>query len=150
MRLTLVFFSDVKVPVENLIGEEGKGWTYAKFLLAHERFGIASVGASKRQLLRLKEIVNDLDDESLTDKVSQLEIDVMALEFTELRLLSELEGGGNPGAESSILKIKGTEIQQRLTQLFVEALENLLFLRFPEGFLSNVKPMTRIHQRSFV
>ena len=81
-----VFFSDVKVPVENLIGEEGKGWTYAKFLLAHERFGIASVGASKRQLLRLKEIVNDLDDESLTDKVSQLEIDVMALEFTELRL----------------------------------------------------------------
>ena len=116
-----VFFSDVNVPVENLIGEEGKGWTYAKFLLAHERFGIASVGASKRQLLRLKEIVNDLDDESLTDKVSQLEIDVMALEFTELRLLSELEGGGNPGAESSILKIKGTEIQQRLTQLFVEA-----------------------------
>ena len=71
--------------------------------------------------MRLKEIVNDLDDESLTDKVSQLEIDVMALEFTELRLLSELEGGGNPGAESSILKIKGTEIQQRLTQLFVEA-----------------------------
>ena len=136
-----VFFSDVKVPVENLIGEEGKGWTYAKFLLAHERFGIASVGASKRQLLRLKEIVNDLDDASLTDKVSQLEIDVMALEFTELRLLSELEGGGNPGAESSILKIKGTEIQQRLTQLFVEAAgEFAVPYGGPEGFMSNVKP----------
>ena len=130
-------FSDVKVPIENLIGEEGKGWTYAKFLLAHERFGIASVGASKRQLLRLKEIVNDLDNESLTDKVSQLEIDVMALEFTELRLLSELEGGGNPGAESSILKIKGTEIQQRLTQLFVEAsTENLLFLMVAQKVFS--------------
>ena len=136
-----VFFSDVKVPVENLIGEEGKGWTYAKFLLAHERFGIASVGASKRQLLRLKEIVNDLEDESLTDKVSQLEIDVMALEFTELRLLSELEGGGNPGAESSILKIKGTEIQQRLTQLFVEAAgEFAVPYGGPEGFMSNIKP----------
>ena len=116
-----VFFTDVKVPAENLIGEEGKGWTYAKFLLAHERFGIAGVGASKRQLERLKEISKDLGDDDLIAKVSQLEIDIMALEFTELRLLSALEGGGNPGAESSILKIKGTEIQQRLTELYVEA-----------------------------
>ena len=97
-----VFFTDVKVPAENLIGEEGKGWTYAKFLLAHERFGIAGVGASKRQLERLKEISKDLGDDDLIAKVSQLEIDIMALEFTELRLLSALEGGGNPGAESSL------------------------------------------------
>ena len=136
-----VFFTDVKVPAENLIGEEGKGWTYAKFLLAHERFGIAGVGASKRQLERLKEISKDLGDDDLIAKVSQLEIDIMALEFTELRLLSALEGGGNPGAESSILKIKGTEIQQRLTELFVEAAgEFAIPYGGPDGYGSNVKP----------
>ena len=136
-----VFFTDVKVPAENLIGEEGKGWTYAKFLLAHERFGIAGVGASKRQLERLKEISKDLGDDDLIAKVSQLEIDIMALEFTELRLLSALEGGGNPGAESSILKIKGTEIQQRLTELFVEAAgEFAIPYGGPDGYGSNIKP----------
>ena len=136
-----VFFTDVKVPAENLIGEEGKGWTYAKFLLAHERFGIAGVGASKRQLERLKEISKDLGDEDLIAKVSQLEIDIMALEFTELRLLSALEGGGNPGAESSILKIKGTEIQQRLTELFVEAAgEFAIPYGGPDGYGSNIRP----------
>ena len=136
-----VFFTDVKVPAENLIGEEGKGWTYAKFLLAHERFGIAGVGASKRQLERLKEISKDLGDDDLIAKVSQLEIDIMALEFTELRLLSALEGGGNPGAESSILKIKGTEIQQRLTELYVEAAgEFAIPYGGPDGYGSNVKP----------
>ena len=129
------------MPAENLIGDEGKGWTYAKFLLAHERFGIAGVGASKRQLERLKEISKDLGDDDLIAKVSQLEIDIMALEFTELRLLSALEGGGNPGAESSILKIKGTEIQQRLTELFVEAAgEYALMYPGPHGYESNDKP----------
>lgn len=136
-----VFFTDVKVPAENLIGEEGKGWTYAKFLLAHERFGIASVGASMRQLNRLKDIVADLDNDDLKKKVSELEISLSALEITELRLLSALENGGSPGAESSILKIKGTEMQQQLTELFVEASgEYALMYPGPNGYENNDKP----------
>ena len=117
-----VFFSDVKVPAENLVGEEGKGWTYAKFLLAHERFGIAGVGASMRQLNRLKDIIAKLDNSELQRKVNELEIGLSAIEITELRLLSALENGGHPGAESSILKIKGTELQQTISELFVEML----------------------------
>ena len=136
-----VFFSDVKVPVENLVGEEGKGWTYAKFLLAHERFGIASVGASMRQLNKLKSIIADLDNAELQKKVSKLEVSLSALEITELRLLSALENGGHPGAESSILKIKGTEMQQHLSELFVEAAgEYALMYPGPHGYESNDKP----------
>ena len=136
-----VFFTDVKVPAKNLIGEEGKGWTYAKFLLAHERFGIAGVGASMRSLNRLKDIISQLDNEDLQRKVNQLEIDLSAIEITELRLLSALENGGHPGAESSILKIKGTEMQQALSELFVEASgEYALMYPGPHGYENNYKP----------
>ena len=136
-----VFFTDVVVPAENLVGEEGKGWTYAKFLLAHERFGIAAVGASMRQLSRLKEVVSKLDNQDLDKKVAEIEISISALELTELRLLSALENGGHPGAESSILKIKGTEIQQGLTEIFVEAAgEYALMYPGPHGYGSNDKP----------
>ena len=136
-----VFFTDVKVPVENLIGEEGKGWTYAKFLLAHERFGIASVGASLRQLNKLKKIVSELDNPELDKKICELEVSLSALEITELRLLSALENGGHPGAESSILKIKGTEMQQNISQLYVEAAgEYAIMYPGPHGYSSNDKP----------
>ena len=136
-----VFFTDVKVPVENLIGEEGKGWTYAKFLLAHERFGIASVGASMRQLNKLKKIVSELDNPELDKKIRELEVSLSALEITELRLLSALENGGHPGAESSILKIKGTEMQQNISQLYVEAAgEYAIMYPGPHGYSSNDKP----------
>ena len=136
-----VFFTDVKVPAKNLIGEEGKGWTYAKFLLAHERFGIAGVGASMRSLNRLKDIVAKLNNEDLQRKVNQLEVDLSAIEITELRLLSALENGGHPGAESSILKIKGTEMQQALSELFVEASgEYALMYPGPHGYENNEKP----------
>ena len=136
-----VFFTDVKVPVENLVGEEGKGWTYAKFLLAHERFGIAAVGASMRALNQLKEVVSELNNSDLDKKVAEMEIAISALEMTELRLLSDLENGGHPGAESSILKIKGTEIQQGLTELFVEAAgEYALMYPGAGGYGSNDKP----------
>ncbi|MEO0467008.1 MAG: acyl-CoA dehydrogenase family protein [Pseudomonadota bacterium] len=124
-----VWLTDVRVPVENRVGEENMGWTYAKFLLAHERSGIAGVARSKRGVERLKEIASTelLDGDALikdTDfarKVSQLEIDLTALEFTELRTLARESEGKGPGPESSILKIKGTEIQQRLTELTLEA-----------------------------
>ncbi|MGP1281378.1 MAG: acyl-CoA dehydrogenase family protein [Parasphingopyxis sp.] len=123
------WLTDVRVPVENLVGEENKGWTYAKFLLAHERSGIAGVARSKRGVEQLREIAKAemLDGEPLISdfdfarKVSQLEIDLAALEITELRTLAGEQAGRGPGPESSILKIKGTEIQQRLTELTLEA-----------------------------
>ena len=138
-----VWLTDVRVPVENLIGEENKGWTYAKFLLQHERSGIAGVARSKRGIERLREIAaNQLDNgkpllenKDFADKISQLEIDLTALEFTELRSLAGESAGKGPGLESSLLKIKGTEIQQRLTELVLEAAGNYgspYFRGFPE------------------
>jgi alkylation response protein AidB-like acyl-CoA dehydrogenase len=125
-----VFFDNVKVPAQNLVGEEHKGWTYAKFLLGNERTGIARVGASKRELKKLKEIVvaERADGAPLAasprfrDKLASLEIELMALEITNLRMIAAMRGGKGPGPESSILKIKGSEIQQRLTELAMEAL----------------------------
>ena len=124
-----VFFEDVRVPVENLVGEENKGWTYAKFLLGHERTGIAAVARSKRNLKRLKDIARAetvdgeplITDPDFSRKLAELEIDLTALEYTDLRTLAQLAKGGHPGPESSILKIRGSEIQQRITELAMEA-----------------------------
>ncbi|HEX7757863.1 MAG TPA: acyl-CoA dehydrogenase family protein [Caulobacteraceae bacterium] len=125
-----VFLDNVKVPVENRIYEENKGWTCAKALLLHERTGIAGVARSKRNLERLREMSATergddagplLADPFFKRKVAELEIDLTALEFTELRTLAGESSGQGPGPESSILKIKGTEIQQRLTDLALEA-----------------------------
>jgi len=124
-----VWLTDVRVPAANLIGEENKGWTYAKFLLAHERSGIAGVARSKRGVEQLKEIAASemldgkplIEDMGFATKISQLEIDLSALEITELRTLAGEQAGKGPGPESSLLKVKGTEIQQRLTELTLEA-----------------------------
>ena len=137
------WLTDVRVPVENLVGVENKGWTYAKFLLAHERSGIAGVARSKRGIAKLKQIASTevidgaplISDDSFARKISQLEIDLTALEFTELRTLAGEAQGKGPGPESSILKVKGTEIQQRLTQLTLEAVGSYgapYFRGFPE------------------
>jgi len=140
-----VFFSDVKVPAENLIGQEGKGWTYAKFLLAHERFGIAGVPNQKYSLKLLKERTKDFADDDLKKKIADYEIELLALEFTELRTLAALANGGHPGAESSIIKIKGTELQQRLTEMYVEAAgQYILPYEGPEGFNSNNTPASNV------
>ncbi|MBO0332285.1 acyl-CoA dehydrogenase family protein [Sneathiella sp. CAU 1612] len=128
--LNEVFFEDVRVPVANRIGEENKGWTYAKFLLGNERTSIARVGRSKRQVERLKEIAKTercggralSEDPDFINKLTRIEVDLMALEFTELRMLSMIANGKQLSAEPSLLKIKGTEIQQRLTSLLVESL----------------------------
>jgi hypothetical protein len=125
-----VFFDNVKVPVANRVGEENKGWTYAKFLLVNERSGIAGVARSKKAVERLKEIAGAelldgtplVEDEDFAKKIADLEIDLAALEFTELRTLAEESKGHMAGPESSILKIRGTEIQQRITELTVEAI----------------------------
>ncbi len=122
-----VFFEDVEVPVENLIGEENHGWTYAKYLLGHERTSIAGVGRSKRELESLKRLAARrrvrgrplLDDPVFADQVARLEIELMALELTVLRVASA--GSAAPGALASALKITGTEVQQRLTELMMKA-----------------------------
>lgn len=125
-----VFFEDVRVPVTGLIGKENEGWTYAKVLLGHERSGIAGVARSQQQIERLKKIAADayedgrplLEDPDFAHKLSSLEVELLALEYTDLRTLAALSAGKSPGPESSILKIKGTEIQQRITELMIEAM----------------------------
>lgn len=124
-----VWLDNVKVPVANRIGEENKGWTCAKFLLSHERAGIAGVARSKRGVQRLKDLARMerdgesslLKDPDFSRNIAELEIDLTALEFTELRTLAGEAAGKGPGLEASILKIKGTDIQQRLTELTMEA-----------------------------
>jgi alkylation response protein AidB-like acyl-CoA dehydrogenase len=140
-----VWLDNVKVPVENRIYEENKGWTCAKFLLAHERTGIAGVARSKRGIERLKGIAKtELDGNGqpllanpfFRRKVAELEVDLSALEFTELRTLAGEASGKGPGPESSLLKVKGTEIQQRITELVMEAAGHYAapyFRQFPDA-----------------
>ena len=125
-----VFLDGVRVSKANLVGKEGKGWTYAKFLLGNERTGIAAVADSKRRVLRLKDIARGelcdgrplIDDPSFRTKLAAVEIDLMSLEYTNLRVLADEQGGRGPGPEASMLKIKGSEIQQTINELAVEAL----------------------------
>ena len=119
-----VFFDNVEVPAENLIGEENKGWTYAKHLLSHERTNIAGVARSKRELARLKRIAKAegvWDDPRLRDQIALLEVDVVALEMLVLRVLSAATSGKNSLDIAGLLKIKGSEIQQRFTELMMLA-----------------------------
>jgi alkylation response protein AidB-like acyl-CoA dehydrogenase len=125
-----VFFDDVKVPAENLVHEEGKGWTVAKYLLGYERMGTGRIGASKRELARLKELAAHhtkngrpiLDDPRFRDRLTRVEVELMALEITNLRFLDQMRRSGKPpGADVSMLKIKGTEIQQAITELMMQA-----------------------------
>jgi alkylation response protein AidB-like acyl-CoA dehydrogenase len=119
-----VFFDDVKVPLENRVHDEGKGWTVAKYLLGHERMNTGRIGASKRELESLKEFSRNISDVRFRDRLSRLEVELMALEITNLRFLDRMRRTGQPpGADVSMLKIKGTEIQQGLTELYVDALD---------------------------
>jgi alkylation response protein AidB-like acyl-CoA dehydrogenase len=124
-----VFFDEVSVPVANLVHEENKGWTVAKYLLGYERMGTGNVGVCKRELARLKVLaakaVRDdgrplMDDPRFRDRLTRVEVELMALEITNMRFLDQLRGGRPPGAEVSLLKIKGTEIQQSLTELMMQ------------------------------
>ncbi|MNJ11495.1 Glutaryl-CoA dehydrogenase [compost metagenome] len=125
-----VFFDNVRVPVENLVGEENKGWTCAKYLLTHERTSIAGVGLSKHMLARLKQMASQeqrdgvalIDDAQFRTQIAELEIQLMAIEMSNLRIVAASLDGGAPGAESSFLKIRGTEIRQAITYLMSKAL----------------------------
>ncbi len=124
-----VHFENVRVPVDNLVGEEGKGWTYGKVLLQHERTNIAGVANSQYRLSRLKDKSSQsvhggeplIKDRNFVRKIATLEIELKALEYTELRTLASVAVGNAPGPESSFLKIRGTEVQQSLDALMMEA-----------------------------
>jgi hypothetical protein len=123
-----VFFEDVRVPADQLVGEENAGWTYAKFLLSNERTGIARIGTTKVWLAHVKERAAKtplgsgtlLDDPLFAARVAEVENELLALELTQLRVSGD-EGGGKPNPASSILKLRGSQLQQAVTELLVEA-----------------------------
>src|SRR3954470_5800493 len=129
-HLNEVFFDDVKVPVENLVGEENKGWSVAKYLLGNERTGIARLGKSKERVRYAKEAARDvrmhgkplIEDRNFRARVAQLEVDMKALEITQLRVVSAFAkaGGNRPDPLSSVLKIKGTELLQSSSELVMD------------------------------
>ncbi len=120
-----VFFDNVRVPVENLVGKENEGWTCAKYLLTYERTGLAGIGMSKALLEHLKTVAGRelrdgkplIEDPLFRAQVAEVEMQLMAIEMSTLRTLAAARDGGVPGAESSILKVKGTEIRQAITHL---------------------------------
>lgn len=122
-----VWLENVRVPAENLVGEENKGWTYAKYLLGHERTGIAGIGHCHRELMLLKKLAAQtayrgrsmLEEPRMRDKIARIEMEIMALEMLLLRVAVQ-DGGKGPGPQASILKIRGSEIQQDLAMLQME------------------------------
>jgi alkylation response protein AidB-like acyl-CoA dehydrogenase len=136
-----VFFDGVEVPRANLVGEEGKGWTIAKFLLGHERVGIAAVGRSKKQIMRLRDIARReesdgrplIEDPGFRAKIAAAEVELLALESLVLKVLADETAGRAPGPEASLLKIQGTELQQSITELLFEAVGNYAHPFVPEA-----------------
>ena len=127
--LNEVFFDDVRVPVANRIGEEGKGWDYAKHLLGHERSGIARIGLSKERLAQLRHLEAELGADGVLEpdeqgrlrrKLAEAEVELRALELTQLRVVAADAVGGGAAGAASILKLRGTELQQRMTELILE------------------------------
>ncbi|SRX94613.1 acyl-CoA dehydrogenase [Nocardia brasiliensis ATCC] [Mycobacterium shimoidei] len=117
-----VFFEDVRVPADQLVGEENQGWTYAKFLLGNERTGIAAVGRTKVRLAEVKRRATEtglIDDPLFAARLAEAENEVLALELTQMRVASD-SSGGKPNPASSVLKLRGSQLQQTATELFVE------------------------------
>ncbi|GAA3955980.1 acyl-CoA dehydrogenase family protein [Allohahella marinimesophila] len=133
-----VYFDNVEVPVENLIGEENRGWTYAKFLLGHERTGLANVGQWKAMMTRLKQVAREtkdgqqplIENTRFRDRLAQLDIELKALELTVLRVLTDEKG---PGPQASILKVRGTEIGQNMFELLMEAMGTDAIAHIPDA-----------------
>jgi alkylation response protein AidB-like acyl-CoA dehydrogenase len=147
-----VFFDNVRVPIANLVGEENKGWTCAKFLLTHERTGQAGIAQSRAALAQLKRVAAQelrnglplLEDPLLRVQIAEVEMQLMAIEMSTLRILAAVQGGGVPGAESSILKIKGSEIRQAISHLLRKVL-GVHALPFAEEELDYAYPGELLH-----
>jgi len=117
------YLDNVRVPVENLVGELHKGWSYGKYLLGHERTGIAGIGSCKQQLARARQLAQQQglgEDPLLQARLAQFEVELMALEFTALRLLSPNQQSRSPGVEASMLKVRGTELRQAIYETLVD------------------------------
>lgn len=151
-----VFFENVRVPKSNRIGEENKGWTYAKYLLEFERGGGFSANRIRREVEELHALKKQLENTNpafnpsgeVDKKIARIEIDLKSLEITELRILSALSDGGNPGAESSILKLTTTRLEQAVNELSMEIIGyQALAMEIPENgscyrsdYLSSITP----------
>ncbi len=141
-----IFFDNVRVPVENLVGEEGKGWTYGKVLLQHERTNASNMARSKYRLQRLRAQAGNsvrgaeplANDRNFMRKLAAAEVQLKALEYTELRTLASVASGKAPGPESSILKLVGTEILQTIDALYMEAAGYYALPYVREHFEDNV------------
>lgn len=137
-----VFFTDVRVPAANMVGEENKGWTLAKYLLTYERTGIAGVAHSRQAMEHLRKVAAKLtangkplkDDPFFAARMGKVEVDLMAMDIFNLRVVSAAGGGAAGGVESSMLKIRGTEIRQELTDLTRRAYGPHALPFIPESF----------------
>jgi pimeloyl-CoA dehydrogenase large subunit len=146
-----VFFDDVKVPVENRVGAENKGWDYAKFLLGNERTGIARVGYSKERIRRIRELASltrdggkpIIEDERFREKLAALEVELKALEITQLRVVASERNRDpkKPDPYSSMLKIKGAEIQQAVSELMLEIVGPYALPYAPDAEGANEPPV---------
>ncbi|MGE4221528.1 MAG: acyl-CoA dehydrogenase family protein [Alphaproteobacteria bacterium] len=140
-EVNTVYLTDVRVPVANRIGEENKGWTYAKFLLSYERSGIARIAITKARLAVLREIAAEQmvggrrldEDPEFRERMADAEIQLTALEFTELRYLMAAEKGKAPGAEANMLKVRGTDLQQMVSELLMQAVGYYALPYIPEA-----------------
>ena len=149
-EINTVYLEDVVVPKQNLIFEENKGWTVAKYLLSHERTSIAQVARSKSAVKKLKYIAANetYENKSLIrnsrfrDKLTELEMDLHALEFSELRILSEEAKGSSPGPEASFLKIRGSELQQKISELTLEAVGSFGLIKSENNLNENTNEFT--------
>jgi alkylation response protein AidB-like acyl-CoA dehydrogenase len=161
-----VFFEDVSVPAENLVHEEGKGWTVAKYLLGHERMNSGRIAGSKRELQKLKKLASKemrngvplMSDVRFRDRLTRVEIELMALEITNLRFLDRMRRTGQPpGADVSMLKIKGTEITQLITELMMDAVGPLAQPTLPvddidgwDMFVASLAPVYCLTRKSSI
>jgi len=142
-----MFLDQVRVPVANRVGEENKGWDYAKYLLGHERSGIARVGVSKMRVRRAKQLATRvmqhgrplIDDQRFRERVAEIEVELKALEITQMRLIAEItrQHDGKPDPKSSILKMKGSQLQQASAELLLEV-AGYSALEFDPGFVSGL------------